>query len=464
MTRYVISGRAGTSDTFEPKLADHEVLANVDLRVRNEKQRQDLPEALGFGIGDALLQACRQGLTPTDIGVDVLVLAALVYAADTRVNRSQASQDQWTRELRVVVPVSDPALWDKSSELLAVTLGFLTGDLWCFEFRALPSPHLIPSAGALGGPAPFDCISLFSGGLDSLIGAIDLLEKGEQRPLFVSHKGSSAVSKRQEDLFNALGERYKVEKRRPSGIRLGLFPPSELFEDIEAEPSTRGRSFLFFALAAMAGSGLGRSFDLWVPENGLISLNVPLDITRLGSNSTRTTHPFYMHRWNELLGALGIPGKLTNPYWDKTKGDMVMGCRNADVLEALHADSVSCGHPDTARWGKHEHPHCGTCLPCIIRRAALRNTPWAGGDGTGYQLPDLAAQPLRAGMASEGLQVRGFQMALHRLAMRPSLARSLVYKPGPLREDVAIVPDLVDVYARGMAEVGAVLQNVVTVS
>jgi hypothetical protein len=454
MTRYVISGKVGSADTFEPNLAGHDRLASVDLRIPGTND-------LRFGITKALTRASSLGLAPTAVGVDLLVLAALVYSADTRVRRANAAQDQWTRELRLVVPVSNEPLWTNSSNLLERTLRFLTGDIWTVEFRQSPSPHSIPNGGALAGPPPFDCISLFSGGLDSLIGAIDLLEQ-KKTPLFVSHGGAGAVSKPQTKLFESLATKYRKGNTEPKRVRLGLSPPSSLFEGIGGEPSTRGRSFLFFALASMMGSGLCKPFDLWVPENGLISLNVPLDVTRLGSNSTRTTHPFYMHRWNELLTKLGIPGKLINPYWNKTKGEMVMECQNDDVLEQLHAKSISCAHPDTARWAGGGDAHCGTCLPCLIRRASLRQTPWAGGDRTGYRFGNLLERPLRASL-KEGVQVRGFQIALSRLAANPELAQTLVYLPGPLREDQSDIPELAGVYARGMAEVGVVLQNVVTI-
>jgi hypothetical protein len=72
-----------------------------------------------------------------------------------------------------------------------------------------------------------------------------------------------------------------------------------------------------------------------VPENGLIALNVPLDQLRLGSNSTRTTHPYYMARWNDLLDALGIDGDVQNSFWDKTKGEMAASCRNPALLKNL---------------------------------------------------------------------------------------------------------------------------------
>jgi hypothetical protein len=85
---------------------------------------------------------------------------------------------------------------------------------------------------------------------------------------------------------------------------------SGLVEDVGSEDTTRGRSFLFFSLGVAAGTALGRDFVLKVPENGLIALNVPLDRLRLGALSTRTTHPFYMTRWNDLLQALGVGGKV----------------------------------------------------------------------------------------------------------------------------------------------------------
>ena len=56
--------------------------------------------------------------------------------------------------------------------------------------------------------------------------------------------------------------------------------------------------------------------------------------------------------------------------------------------------------------------------------------------------------------------MRGFQYAIARLRERPELPETWVYKPGPLLEDAAIVPDLVGVYRRGMAEVAEVLGDV----
>ncbi len=177
------------------------------------------------------------------------------------------------------------------------------------------------------------------------------------------------VSEAQNICFTELQTHYRnLEFNR---LRCWMNFPTNLVAGIEKENTTRGRSFLFFALTVLAGTGLGSSFTVGVPENGLIALNVPLDPLRLGALSTRTTHPFYIARWNELLETLGIDGRLSNPYWDKTKGEMVVECKNADLLVNLVPKSLSCSSPTKSRWKGRGVEHCGYCVPCLIRRAAL---------------------------------------------------------------------------------------------
>jgi hypothetical protein len=236
--------------------------------------------------------------------------------------------------------------------------------------------------------------------------------------------------------------------------------PKGFVADSGVEESTRGRSFLFFACGVFAGSGLRAEFTLRVPENGLIALNVPLDPLRLGSLSTRTTHPFYIACWNKLLQILGIPGKVENPYWAKTKGEMVAECANPELLKQLVPKSMSCSSPTKARWQGHGVEHCGYCLPCLIRRAAIRRG--LGADTTTYTIPSLLSHTLDTRQA-EGQQVRSFQVAIGRLSKRPDLARLLIHKSGPLidqtpQEQAA----LAEVYARGLNEVAALLANVQT--
>lgn len=454
MTRYVISGFLGKTDDFRPVSGDGIEVTSFDLL--------DHAGRLRFGMDSALSQLAGMCLKPSAVGIDLLVLAALVYAADTRLNRIQTSQDAWTREIELIVPVSCPDRWKSAVEVLERMLRFLTGDLWTVRFRGLPDSGRPDLARRRRKTIlrRFDGISLFSGGLDSLIGAIDELSEG-RNPLFVSHGGEGGVSGPQGKLFGALARR-NLSGIDPVRLRLGMGFPNGLVAGIGSENSTRGRSFLFIAAAAFAGSAFDSPFDLRVPENGFISLNVPLDVTRLGSNSTRTTHPFYIHRWNELLSIIGIRCTVQNRYWNRTKGEMVAECTDQATLEALAPQSLSCAHPSMKRWHEGGKPHCGYCLPCLIRRGAMMQARWPmPKDRTGYSVEDLTAGVLDTTKA-KGRQVRGFQYAIAKLNEHPELAATLVYKPGPLKEDAAIVPDLARVYAQGMKEVEAVIEGVVT--
>jgi hypothetical protein len=444
MRRHVIIGRFGPDDKTRVPKARDEVASTLQL-VAGKR--------LDHGIGHALADLKALHLTPSEIGADILVVAAHVHAADTRISRSTESQDAWTREIRLVIPVSDPARWTAAAPILVRALNFLTGDRWDVGFRKRTKGYskLASPAAPTLLPTPFDGVSLFSGGLDSLIGAIDSLNAGET-PLLVSHAGEGLVSKSQELCFDGLKAAYKSSAF--DRLRVWMSFDSGLVEDVGSEDTTRGRSFLFFSLGVAAGTALGRDFVLKVPENGLIALNVPLDRLRLGALSTRTTHPFYMARWNDLLRALGVAGKVENPYWDKTKGEMVAQCANPALLKQIAPLSLSCSSPTKGRWTKKPQGHCGYCLPCLIRRASLR-----GKDSTVYGVPDLKAATLDTKQA-EGQQVRSFQIAIARLSKRPELAKALIHKPGPLFDDPSRHDDLADVYRRGLEEVGRLLTGV----
>lgn len=453
MRRHVLIGRFGLDDHGCLPIAGDEVETRLDL-VASEKR-------LDHGIGQALDDLVKLGVYPTEVGLDLLVLAAHVHAADTRVSRASESQDSWTRELRLVVPVIDPERWARATPVLVRLLNFLTGDRWVIGFRPRPRRFtaVIPKRPRRLIGLPFDELALFSGGLDSLIGAIDALEAG-RTPLLVSHAGEGATSDAQNTLFEALKDHYR--NRSFDRLRLWMSFPDSLVRGSVSESTTRGRSFLFFALGVFAGTAFEAAFTLKVPENGLIALNVPLDPLRLGALSTRTTHPFYMARWNEMLDILDIPGRVENPYWDKTKGEMTAACAEGALLRQLAPSSLSCSSPSKGRWQGLGTQHCGYCLPCLIRRAALETGFGRGVDTTVYTVNDLTAHALDT-RQSEGQQVRSFQLAIERLRARPALAPILIHKPGPLSDEApARQMALAEVYRRGLEEVGALLVGVRT--
>jgi hypothetical protein len=449
--RHLIVGRMGVGDATVVANAPDEVVTELKLVTSNKR--------LDHGIGQALDDLRKLGVFPTEIALDLLIVAAHVYGADTRISRATQSQDSWTREIRLVVPVSDTAKWQTATEVLERMLNFLTGDRWEIGFRDRPVEFksLISAKPAETIPAPFTLVSLFSGGLDSLIGAIDLLEKGTI-PLLVSHAGEGATSDAQNTLFKKLKDAFKeVPFER---LRIWMSLPATFVSNVASEETRRGRSFLFFSLGAFAGSGLGDTFQLNAPENGLIALNVPLDPLRLGALSTRTTHPFYIARWNDLLNLLGMGGRIENPYWDSTKGEMIAASSNLGLLKQMLADSLSCASPTKGRWLGHGIEHCGYCLPCLIRRASIKHA--LGTDPTTYGT-SLASGEILDTKKAQGQQVRSFQFAANRLQNNPVLAGILIHKPGPLSDES---PErqarLAEVYRRGLQEVEDLLVGVVT--
>jgi hypothetical protein len=255
-------------------------------------------------------------------------------------------------------------------------------------------------------------------------------------------------------------EKYRRARGLSGGgcARIGF--PDKLVEGSGPEKSQRGRSFLFFALATLAASGLHGNPTIFVPENGLISLNVPLDPLRIGAWSIRTTHPFYMTRWDELLRQIGKGAFFQNPYRFMTKGEMLSGCSNKALLQQYLSETISSSSVTKGRWKGLSLGHCGYCVPCLIRRAAIKRA--FGTDSTDYPgMPNLTAHTLDPGSA-EGEHVRSFKMMARRLTRQPALAGVLVYKSGPLSDfSEAEIENYADVFRRGIDEVRLLVQNCV---
>lgn len=413
----------------------------------------------GYGLGQALDQLRGLGLRPSETAVDLALLAAALTAADTRVSRAADAQDKWTREIDLHLPVQDPALWTGLARLTVTTLNFLTGDRWGLHFRprAASVPELAAAPGRLRTANPTG-VCLFSGGLDSFIGSIDLLKAGEV-PVLVSHYWDGVTSKHQTHCGEMLKRRFPHVDLHHIRARVGF--PNDTVGEVSVENTLRGRSFLFFALAAMVADAVGGQMVVHVPENGFISLNVPLDPLRLGALSTRTTHPFYMARFDELLRGLGLTVRLHNRYVHRTKGQMAKDCADPEFLRREARHTMSCSSPGNRRFDKDETQrrpkHCGWCVPCLIRRAAILEG-W-GEDDTPYRLADLHAQVLDTKKA-QGEHVRSFQLAVSRLAKEPGRSKFDIHRPGPLTDHPSALAEYEAVYVAGLHEVGRLLDGV----
>ncbi|MGX0978752.1 7-cyano-7-deazaguanine synthase in queuosine biosynthesis [Roseovarius sp. MBR-51] len=410
---------------------------------------------LDRGLGQLLDQLFKLGARPSEAAVDLMIVATAVYAADTGVSRERYADDGWTRMISLSVPVADPDLWRQQQDHLSRMLQFLTGDHWSFTFRDRPDDlQSFTKQPEEMDLTDFTQVSLFSGGLDSLIGAIDLLASG-QRPLLVSHYWDGEASSAQRQLLEVLKERHDGAFK---SVRAYIGFRKSDFADAGSDNNQRARSFLFYSLAVVAADAVASTNKVLIPENGLIALNVPMDAHRLGSLSTRTAHPHFIRSMSQLVTALGVDVTLENPYRFKTKGEMARECGDRDLLAELAPVSMSCSHPAQVRFESAPPQHCGRCVPCLIRRASLA-VGLDEADTTKYFLDDLKKDVLDS-KSADGKNIRSFMFAAENLRQNPIRARFLVQKPGPLcRDDLDLY---IDVYRRGMDEVSQILKGVRT--
>jgi len=303
--------------------------------------------------------------------VDFLLISSYVYAIDRFVNRHENSVDGWSRELEVTLPVYEVDLWSGNSSHLEDCLSFLTGDYWKVKFTQIIL-KIPPAKFESNYDLKFSQVNLFSGGLDSLIGAIDFLDKEkESNLLLVSHydRQMRGPKKDQEKLYDKLLNNYPNRVVRVPSVEMFLNAPG-----INTEKTFRSRSLLFLGIATLVSQF--QKCNIVVPENGTVSLNYPLSASRRSACSTRTTHPSFIIKVLTLFDSLGIENNIINPYDDKTKGEMVKECKNSLLLQSIVEESNSCGkRGHVASWTSRDgKTHCGICMPCIYRQAALFET------------------------------------------------------------------------------------------
>ena len=306
--------------------------------------------------GAAIAEAIRkQHMLPAHRAWDFLSLALSVTSADLAGARDE-SPDGWTRQFELTVSVMDPEFWNSQRQLIARLLGFLTTDLWDISFIGggfCPEP---PKDPVYTGEA---CVLLLSGGLDSFIGAVDLTAN-QVRPLAVSQT-VRGDAENQRAFAHLLG----------GGLRHLQLNHNTEIPNPENPPSQRARSLIFIAEGILAATSLkaysdGAEIILYMAENGFISINPPLTGARLGSLSTRTTHPVFLQILQGLFYAAGIRVRIVNPYQFKTKGEMLRECLEQNVAHEYAHATTSCG-----RFKKYGYKHCGRCVPCLVRRASF---------------------------------------------------------------------------------------------
>lgn len=312
---------------------------------------------------------------------DLFTIGLSVFAVDKRIPRS-CFDDNWTRELKVNIPVFEFDKWNNEVNRVNAMLRYLTGDKWDVAFRETEySIFHDEIKRRKTNPLPqCDSVCLFSGGLDSFCGAIHLLKNGHS-PCLVGHNEYPKLQKKQNELAEMFREEYPSLNAEFISFTAGSYAPKyvngTLFNG--SENTSRGRSLLFLCVALVMASVLGENIPVYIPENGFIGLNVPLTNSRKGSCTTRTTHPYFLNMFKEIINTVGINNDIINPFAHETKRNIVNSVKDEEAFKKGYLETISCSHPCNPRYYRTkrvEYPiNCGYCYPCIIRKSSLLDVP-----------------------------------------------------------------------------------------
>jgi 7-cyano-7-deazaguanine synthase in queuosine biosynthesis len=301
--------------------------------------------------------------------LDLLELAAYAYCADRFVSRGDLDQvvyQGWSRNMHFVIKVRDCEFWTNSgaADLLNEALTFLSGDReWKFTFQG---GHSTPRTSLFDEEqfridSPKDTrVMLFSGGLDSLAGVIDQLEKTTNRLCLVSHRsGQPDTVRTQDQLFRALHQQFPM--------RLQHYKFHCSLTNVRAHEETqRTRGFLYAATAYSICEALSQR-TFYIHENGITSLNFPRRQHLMNARATRTTHPKTITLLEKLFSLLSEKTiDIQTPFFWMTKGD-VLKLLGDSQNKNLITSAVSCSKTflDIG-----QATHCGGCSQCVDRRFA----------------------------------------------------------------------------------------------
>lgn len=286
---------------------------------------------------------------------DILETAGHIFAVDLACSRGRGDVE-WARSIEAHLPVRDPDYWNTIAPRLEATFGDFTQDRLRLHFHQDAQPADPPRQQIDPFP-PFDSVALLSGGVDSFVGALKLVDEG-RRPLGVSHTAAGAITHAQAVVSDVITDRFA------DFLRVGLTAQKHGSTFPQPEPSQRSRTLLFLSMASIAAAVTGTP-DVFINENGIMAIHLPMTAARVGSLSTHTACPTVLERLQAMLAdVLESPIQIDNNLLAYTKPEVVgigTSLGGAPHLE----ETVSC-------WSiGRTSRHCGTCAPCLMRRISF---------------------------------------------------------------------------------------------
>lgn len=304
---------------------------------------------------------------------DLLEIAGYVYAADRMIGRganSSLEYHNWARELHFHIKVRDVNFWSQPNICMGLSeaLTFVSGDFgYTFNFDAggadIGQKNLYDNEAIQLDKKENSVICLFSGGLDSLAGALDILTTTDKNLILVSHRSNTTgVSKIQKGIHK------KLEKDFPGRIQYFLFY-CNLHGERAVEETQRTRIFLYTTIA-YALSTLASEKEIYVFENGMTSLNFSKRADLINARASRTTHPKTLALLEQFYTLVGNEHRpIIHPFLYNTKTDIFNKIKAAGKVDYLNS-TISCTKTFLSFENNSQATHCGGCSQCIDRRLA----------------------------------------------------------------------------------------------
>lgn len=324
---------------------------------------------------------------------DLLEIAGFVFSADrsfSRGARDAVEFHSWARRFEFHIKVRDYDFWATKhvQRSLASALEFMSGDQ-SFRFHFYPgrpteATSLFDSEDFGLQPDRPSRVVLFSGGLDSLTGAIDILENTQDDIYLVSHRSyQPSTAKTQDRLAEALKKKY------PNRVAHYKFYCS--FTGVRArDENQRTRSFLYSSIAFTLAQALSIE-SFFVFENGVTAINFPKREDMANARASRTTHPKTVSLLQGFFTLVAdTQQNIQTPFLWLTKADIARKLSRHGMAHLLPS-SVSCSR--TFRNTK-PHTHCGECSQCLDRRISAHAAGLQAMDHSGLYTFDLLSEPL----------------------------------------------------------------------
>lgn len=328
--------------------------------------------------------------------LDLLELAAYVFCADRSLYRGEkdtVEYQSWSRDIHVYMKVREPSFWNQSviKTKIRDALCFMTGDRdWNFDFQgghSTPPTDLFDRKEFLIEQAKDIDVILFSGGLDSLAGALSQLESSEDRVCLVSHRSGNPGTKLTQDrLFQGLADRFHG--------RVFHYPFECSLSKVRADDeSQRTRSFLYSAIAFVLAHIVDHD-RFFIYENGITSINLIRRQDAINARTSRTTHPKTLSLLQGFISEVAETAvKIENPFFMKTKTD-IFKLAGESRAHDLISSSVSCSKTYNSTG---QATHCGGCLQCVDRRFAAYGSECDDIDEAGIYSSDFIRERIGDG-------------------------------------------------------------------